>query len=111
MKRKTKAGMPNSKSNHRPMTDETTENGDGEFDEQIHHERTDRGYSIKVQLKRGTATRDEDRIEAKVKEPTREEAVEGMDALKGDLRELAGFARNVQPELVAPESDEDGDGE
>lgn len=62
-----------------------------------HVERTDVGVSITVELKRGTGTRDQDKISAKVKGKTLADAREDIERLKPDLRELATYAREIQP--------------
>jgi hypothetical protein len=68
---------------------------DFDADEKI--ERTDTGVSISVQLKRGEGTRDEDRIKAKAKGATLEDAREDMDELRDYLRGLAEECRAIQP--------------
>ena len=66
-------------------------------------ERTDVGVSLTVKLQRGTGTRDQDEVIAKVKGSTLEDAREDMDELRGYIRNLAEDARQIQPD---PESDE-----
>lgn len=68
---------------------------DTEVDERI--ERTDVGCSITVELKRGTGTRDQDKINAKTKGATVEEARDDMDELKPWLKQLASDVRSWQP--------------
>lgn len=66
-------------------------------------ERTDVGVSITAELKRGTGTRDQDKLTGKVKAETLEEARDDMDDLKDDMEEWAEDLRAIQP-------DADGDG-
>ncbi|WP_134672270.1 DUF7389 domain-containing protein [Halorussus marinus] len=61
-------------------------------------ERTDVGVSLTVKLKRGTGTRDEDQIKAKVKAKTLEDAREDMETLRAYIHDLAKDARQIQPE-------------
>jgi len=63
-----------------------------------HVERTDVGVSLTVKLKRGTGTRDEDQIKAKVKAKTLEDAREDMKTLRAYIHDLAEDARQIQPE-------------
>ena len=65
------------------MTDEPTQ-PDAQLTDRI--ERTDVGVSLTVKLKRGTATRDQDTITAKVKATTLDEAREDMDDLRAYVR-------------------------
>lgn len=60
-------------------------------------ERTDVGVSITVELKRGGGTRDQDKLVAKAKGATLEDAREDMDELKAYLRDLADVCREIQP--------------
>ncbi|UPV77239.1 hypothetical protein M0R89_22990 (plasmid) [Halorussus limi] len=62
-----------------------------------HIERSDVGVSLTVKLKRGTGTRDEDQIKAKVKAKTLDDAREDMDVLRAYIRNLAEEARQIQP--------------
>ena len=62
-----------------------------------HIERSDVGVSLTVKLKRGTGTRDEDQIKAKVKAKTLEDARDDMDALRAYIRDLAEETRQIQP--------------
>ena len=62
-----------------------------------HIERSDVGVSLTVKLKRGTGTRDEDQIKAKVKAKTLEDARDDMDELRAYIRDLAEDARQIQP--------------
>jgi hypothetical protein len=60
-------------------------------------ERSDVGVSLTVKLTRGTETRDQDKITAKVKAKTLEEAREDMETLRGYIHDLAEDARQIQP--------------
>jgi len=60
-------------------------------------ERSDVGISLTVKLKRGTGTRDEDQIKAKVKAKTLEDAREDMETLHEYIHGLAEDARQIQP--------------
>ncbi|WP_254547337.1 DUF7389 domain-containing protein [Halomarina pelagica] len=61
-------------------------------------ERSDVGVSLTVKLKRGTGTRDEDQITAKVKAKTLEDAREDMETLRAYIHNLAEDTRQIQPE-------------
>ena len=63
-----------------------------------HVERSDVGVSLTVKLKRGTGTRDEDHIKAKVKAKTLEDAREDMETLRAYIHDFAEDARQIQPE-------------
>jgi len=76
------------------MTSEPTE-PNAELTDRI--ERTDVGVSLTVKLKRGTGTRDQDTITAKVKATTLEEAQEDVDKLRAYVRALADEVRAIQP--------------
>ena len=60
-------------------------------------ERSDVGVSLTVKLKRGTGTRDEDQIKAKVKAKTLEDARKDMETLREYIHDLAEDARQIQP--------------
>ena len=60
-------------------------------------ERSDVGVSLSVKLKRGSGTRDEDQIKAKVKAKTLEDARRDMDALREYIHDLAEDIRQIQP--------------
>ncbi|WP_135855125.1 DUF7389 domain-containing protein [Halorussus salinus] len=60
-------------------------------------ERSDVGVSLTVKLKRGTGTRDEDQIKAKVKAKTLKDARDDMNALRAYIRDLAEDTRQIQP--------------
>jgi len=66
-----------------------------------HVERTDVGVSITVQLKRGSGTRDQDKITGKVKAETLEDAQEDMNLLREYLHRLAEDTRQIQPGVEA----------
>ena len=61
-------------------------------------ERTDVGVSLMVKLSRGTGTRDQDKITAKVKAATLDEAREDMETLRAYVHELADDVRQIQPD-------------
>jgi hypothetical protein len=63
-------------------------------------ERSDVGVSLTVQLTRGTGTRDQDKITAKVKAKTLEDARTDMEALRGYIEDLAESTRQIQPTEV-----------
>ncbi|QLC35460.1 hypothetical protein EFA46_014520 (plasmid) [Halarchaeum sp. CBA1220] len=84
------------------MSDTTDSSSDAPADqptETQHVERTDVGVSITVQLKRGSGTRDEDKIKGKVKAETLADAQEDMDVLREYLHRIAEDARQIQPEV------------
>jgi hypothetical protein len=60
-------------------------------------ERSDVGVSLTVKLTRGTGTRDQDKLTAKVKAKTLEEAREDMETLQEYIHDLAEDARQIQP--------------
>jgi len=60
-------------------------------------ERSDVGVSLTVKLTRGTGTRDQDKIVAKVKAKTLEEARDDMETLREYVHDLAEDARQIQP--------------
>lgn len=55
------------------------------------------GIKIDVKLKRGTSTRDEDRLQAQVHAEALEEAQEKADAAVSYLEKLAEVTRAIQP--------------
>jgi hypothetical protein len=61
-------------------------------------ERSDVGVSLTVKLTRGTGTRDQDKITAKVKGKTLEDAREDMETLREYIHDLAEDTRQIQPE-------------
>ena len=60
-------------------------------------ERSDVGVSLTVKLTRGTGTRDQDKIVAKAKGKTLEDAREDMEILREYIHDLAEDARQIQP--------------
>jgi hypothetical protein len=60
-------------------------------------ERSDVGVSLTVKLTRGTGTRDQDKIVAKAKDKTLEDAREDMETLRENIPDLAEDARQIQP--------------
>jgi len=60
-------------------------------------ERSDVGVSLTVQLTRGTGTRDQDKITAKVKAKTLEDARSDMETLRTYIDDLAESTRQIQP--------------
>jgi len=60
-------------------------------------ERSDVGVSLTVKLTRGTGTRDQDKITAKVKGKTLEDAREDMETLHEYIHDLAEDTRQIQP--------------
>ena len=63
-------------------------------------ERSDVGVSLTVQLTRGTGTRDQDKITAKVKAKTLEDARTDMESLREYIDDLAASTRQIQPAEV-----------
>jgi hypothetical protein len=63
-------------------------------------ERSDVGVSLTLQLTRGTGTRDQDKISAKVKAKTLEEARTDMETLREYIDDLAASTRQIQPAEV-----------
>lgn len=63
-----------------------------------HVERTDVGVSITATLKRGTATRDQDKLVGKVKARNMAEAESMMTDLKSNLEVWAADLRDIQPD-------------
>ena len=61
-------------------------------------ERSDVGVSLTVKLTRGTGTRDQDKIVAKAKGKTLEDAREDMETLREYIHDLAEDARQFQPD-------------
>ena len=75
---------------------ESTENSERQAPTE-YVERSDVGVSLMVKLTRGTGTRDQDKITAKVKAKTLEEARKDMESLRGYIHDLAEDARQIQP--------------
>ena len=72
-------------SEHNPQSRtsaESTENNERQTPTE-YVERSDVGVSLTVKLTRGTGTRDQDKLTAKVKAKTLEEAREDMETLRG----------------------------
>lgn len=65
-------------------------------------ERTDVGVSLTAKLKRGTGTRDQDELTAKVKREEYDDAKAEMEGAMEDLHEWAGRLRVIQPDADAP---------
>ena len=61
-------------------------------------ERTAVGVSLTVKLSRGTGTRDQDKLTAKVKARTLDEAREDMETLRAYVHDLADDVRQIQPD-------------
>ncbi|QAU14031.1 hypothetical protein EKH57_15710 [Halorubrum sp. BOL3-1] len=60
-------------------------------------ERSDVGVSLTVKLTRGTGTRDQDKIVAKAKGKTLEDARKDMETLREYINDLAEDVRQIQP--------------
>lgn len=72
---------------------------DREPDVEEHVERTDVGVSITAELKRGTGTRDQDKLTVKVKRENYADAREELDtALDEDVPRWSDSLREVQSE-------------
>jgi hypothetical protein len=81
-----------------PATDSSEPVVNGDQTERTEYvERSDVGVSLSVKLKRGSGTRDEDQIKAKVKAKTLEDARRDMDALREYIHDLAEDIRQIQP--------------
>ena len=76
---------------------ESTPNSDRQAPTE-HVERSDVGVSLTVKLTRGTGTRDQDKIVAKAKGKTLEDAREDMETLREYIHDLAEDARQIRPE-------------
>lgn len=74
-----------------------TENKTDSGDQVETVKRTDVGVSVSCKLKRGTGTRDQDEIRAKIKAETVEDAKADLEELKPYLREFAKDVRDIQP--------------
>jgi len=80
------------------MTDNNSPADEAQCDGTERIERTDVGASIEVRLKRGTGTRDEDRITITAKGATAEEAASEFEYLLEQYEEEYGDrCRNIQP--------------
>ncbi|MFC7166890.1 DUF7389 domain-containing protein [Halospeciosus flavus] len=73
------------------------------IEERTYLERSDVGVSLTVKLKRGTETRDQDELTAKVKAATLDDACTDMDDLRAYLRDLSDDLRAIQPVNEAEE--------
>ena len=89
-------------SNSKHLETDTTESSttQSQPDQTEYVERSDVGVSLTVQLTRGTGTRDQDKITAKVKAKTLEDARTDMEALRGYIDDLAASTRQIQPAEV-----------
>ena len=81
------------------MTEKRTfsEKHSTESNESEYIERNDVGVPLTVKLKRGTQTRDQDELTAKVKASTLDKTRDDMDTLRSYLHELAGDVPQIQP--------------
>ena len=80
-----------------PRTDaESTQNSERQSPTE-YVERSDVGVSLTVKLTRGTDTRDQDKIVAKAKGKTLEDAREDMETLREYIHDLAEDVRQIQP--------------
>jgi hypothetical protein len=86
-----------SEHSQQPCTNaESTQNSEREAPTE-YVERSDVGVSLTVKLTRGTGTRDQDKIVAKAKGKTLEDAREDMEILRRYIHDLAEDARQIQP--------------
>lgn len=76
-------------------TEEDANSDDIEVDERI--ERTDTGVSLEIEMKRGTGTRDQEKITGKAKRGTVEEAIDDAEELKAYMKETAQELRDFNP--------------
>lgn len=65
------------------------------------------GVTVSVELKRGTGTRDQDKLSGTVHAEDMTGAVEKTDRLLGMLDETAAEARSIQPEADTEANDGD----
>ncbi|WP_435362329.1 DUF7389 domain-containing protein [Haloarchaeobius sp. DFWS5] len=86
-----------------PTNDDEQHRLPDDFDVTEHITRTDTGASIKLTMTRGTGTRDQDRLEGKVKAPTVKQAKADVDELFPKLCRLAEAARAFDPTIDANE--------
>lgn len=82
-------------------TNNTTTDDDSTVTEKV--ERTDTGYSLTAEIKRGSGTRDQDKLTAKVKEEDYATAREQMDQAIEDMEEWAEHTRQIQPDAGGDE--------
>jgi hypothetical protein len=87
--------MSNSKHPRTDTAESSTTQSQPEQTEYV--ERSDVGVSLIVQLTRGTGTRDQDKITAKVKAKTLEDARSDMETLRAYIDDLAESTRQIQP--------------
>ncbi|GGM49380.1 hypothetical protein [Haloarcula argentinensis] len=81
------------------MSNQTDEDQDTAPDSVEKVERTDIGCSMEARLKRGTETRDEDRMTIAAEGETAEETIaEFYDLLEEYEQEIGGRLRDIQPE-------------
>ena len=80
------------------MTDGEQDSPEREYDEETYVERTDVGVSITTELKRGTGTRDQDRLEIKAKAHTLDDALETLEESREALEEQMDWGREQQPD-------------
>lgn len=86
-------------SEHSPQSrtnDESTANSERQAPTE-YVERSDVGVSLTVKLTRGTGTRDQDKIVAKSKGKTLEDAREDMETLREYIPDLAEDVRQIHP--------------
>ena len=69
-----------------------------EYDETSLVERTDVGVSITHEMKRGTGTRDQDKLVIKAKGHTLEDALADLEASRDHLEAHLDWGREVQPD-------------
>lgn len=91
--------MSNSKHPRTDTEESSTPQSQPEQTEYV--ERSDVGVSLTVQLTRGTGTRDQDKITAKVKAKTLEDARTDMETLRAYIDDLAESTRQIQPAEVS----------
>ena len=87
--------MSNSKHPTTGTTESSTTQSQPDHTEFV--ERSDVGASLTLQLTRGTGTRDQDKITAKVKAKTLEDARSDMETLRAYIDDLAESTRQIQP--------------
>jgi len=90
--------MSNSKHPTTGTTESSTTQSQPDHTEFV--ERSDVGVSLTLQLTRGTGTRDQDKITAKVKAKTLEEARTDMETLREYIDDLAASSRQIHPAEV-----------
>lgn len=60
--------------------------------------RIDEGYSLELEMKRGSGTRDQDKVKGKIKTETLEELKEQRVAMLNEMKKTIKTAREIQPE-------------